>query len=118
MIEQRLQEDEHAWRAKYESTPDCPYEPPNKYSNGLWVIQLPSPMQGLVSTPNGSKTGAGSRANNQESNRQRRPVYSRWFMGKICEDELTPFASLVQGCNWGNTNMAQTPSQLVQNVVV
>ena len=35
VIEQRLQEDEHAWRAKYESTPDCPYEPPNKYSNGL-----------------------------------------------------------------------------------
>jgi len=35
VIEQRMQEDEHAWRAKHEGSPNCPYEPPNKYSNGL-----------------------------------------------------------------------------------
>ena len=35
VIEQRLTEDEHSWRQKYEDTPDCPYEPPSKYSNGL-----------------------------------------------------------------------------------
>ena len=35
VIEQRLQEDEHAWRAKHENTPNCPYEPPTKYSNGM-----------------------------------------------------------------------------------
>ena len=35
VIEKRMEEDEHAWRAQYEGTPDCPYEEPNKYSGGL-----------------------------------------------------------------------------------
>ena len=34
-IELRMQEDEMAWRRDHEGTPACPYEPPNKYSNGL-----------------------------------------------------------------------------------
>tara|TARA_R100000008_G_scaffold69812_1_gene47231 strand:- start:7997 stop:9739 length:1743 start_codon:yes stop_codon:yes gene_type:complete len=34
-IETRLKEDEHQWRQKYEGGPDCPYEPPTKYSNGM-----------------------------------------------------------------------------------
>ena len=35
VINQRMSEDEHLWRSKYEGTPDCPYEPPSKYSSGL-----------------------------------------------------------------------------------
>ena len=35
VIEMRMQEDEHEWRAKHEGSPKCPYEPPSKYSNGL-----------------------------------------------------------------------------------
>ena len=35
VIHRRLSEDEHRWRSKYEGTPDCPYEPPTKYSSGL-----------------------------------------------------------------------------------
>lgn len=35
VISTRLMEDEHAWRAKHEGGPDCPYEPPSKYSNGM-----------------------------------------------------------------------------------
>ena len=35
VIEKRMEEDEHAWRAVHEGTPDCPYEEPNKYSGGL-----------------------------------------------------------------------------------
>ena len=34
-IEQRMKEDEHAWRREHEGTPACPYEAPTKYSNGL-----------------------------------------------------------------------------------
>ena len=34
-IEQRMEEDEHAWRAEHEGTPACPYEPPNRYSGNL-----------------------------------------------------------------------------------
>ena len=35
VIEKRMEEDEHTWRAEFEGTPDCPYEEPNKYSGGL-----------------------------------------------------------------------------------
>ena len=35
VIEQRMEEDEHQWRRDKEGTPECPYEPPSKYSNGL-----------------------------------------------------------------------------------
>ena len=34
-IETRLKEDEHQWRQKHEGGPECPYEPPTKYSNGM-----------------------------------------------------------------------------------
>ena len=45
-IAQRMEEDEHAWRRLHEGTPECPYEPATKYSNGLcgnWTC--PSPCQ-------------------------------------------------------------------------
>lgn len=46
VIEQRMQEDEQSWRQKYENTPDCPYEPPNKYSNNLCSsFSCPKPCQ-------------------------------------------------------------------------
>ena len=34
-IEQRMEQDEHKWRREHEGTPNCPYEPPNKYSGNL-----------------------------------------------------------------------------------
>lgn len=34
-IELRMKEDEHSWRRDNEGTPACPYEEPNKYSNGM-----------------------------------------------------------------------------------
>jgi len=45
-IELRMEEDEHEWRSKFEGTPDCPYEAPNKYSNGLCSsFTCPKPCQ-------------------------------------------------------------------------
>ena len=46
VIEQRMEEDEHQWRRDKEGTPECPYEPPTKYSNGLCGnFTCPSPCQ-------------------------------------------------------------------------
>jgi Rad3-related DNA helicase len=45
-IELRMAEDEHSWRAEHENTPACPYEEPNKYSNGLCSsFSCPKPCQ-------------------------------------------------------------------------
>lgn len=35
VINQRMIEDEHLWRSKWEGSPECPYEQPSKYSSGL-----------------------------------------------------------------------------------
>ena len=46
VIEQRMEEDEHQWRRDHEGTPECPYEPPTKYSNNLCGnFSCPSPCQ-------------------------------------------------------------------------
>jgi Rad3-related DNA helicase len=34
-VKTRMEQDEHEWRREHEGSPSCPYEPPNKYSNGL-----------------------------------------------------------------------------------
>ncbi len=34
-IAQRMEQDEHEWRRQHEGTPNCPYEPPNRYSGNL-----------------------------------------------------------------------------------
>lgn len=34
-IKQRMEQDEHEWRREHEGSPNCPYEPPNKYSGNL-----------------------------------------------------------------------------------
>ena len=34
-IAQRMEQDEHEWRREHEGSPNCPYEPPNKYSGSL-----------------------------------------------------------------------------------
>lgn len=50
VIEQRMMEDEHTWRSKYEGTLDCPYEPPNKYSNGMCSsFSCPAPCKSWYS---------------------------------------------------------------------
>ena len=43
-IATRMETDEHRWRAKYEGTPECPYEPPTNYSGklcGSWTCSKP-----------------------------------------------------------------------------
>ncbi len=46
-VKQRMEQDEHEWRREHEGTPKCPYEPPNKYSNGLCSsFNCPKPCQG------------------------------------------------------------------------
>jgi len=45
-IRQRMEQDEHSWRDKHEGTPECPYEPPSKYTNGMCgSFMCPQPCQ-------------------------------------------------------------------------
>jgi len=61
VIEQRLQEDEHAWRSKYEGTLDCPYEPPTKYSNGMCgSFNCPAPCKAWYQLQTGLKLVQGA----------------------------------------------------------
>ena len=34
-VKTRMEQDEHEWRRQHEGSPNCPYEPPSKYTNGL-----------------------------------------------------------------------------------
>jgi len=50
-IATRMETDEHRWRAKYEGTPECPYEPSTQYSGklcGSWTC--PKPCQSWFNT--------------------------------------------------------------------